>query len=289
MRRNIAKIMGVVILSVVGIGIMSYRGIVRPSTAKEFADTSVKILNTSITSGGSGVILSSNPFGSKILTNKHVCRLIEDGGYIERKGTLYIIDRYKKYPKHDLCLISVIYDFRTNTEISDIRPEDFSNASVSGHPGLMPPVLTEGYFSGRERIRLIVGFKKCDKDTPEEYMFYCFFFGGMPIIQEFDSQLVTATILPGSSGSGVFNDEGELSALVFAGRGRGLMYAYVVPHEYLVDFMRIEEEISWKTAGQGFNYEDFFNRIFNFQLKCDSSTKLKNICNHVEDYLIWKR
>lgn len=290
MTRNIAKIMGIVIVSFGLFAVFTYNSATKPETAAEFADTTVMIVNSKYTSGGSGVILESNPFGSKVLTNKHVCRLIEKGGYIIYKGFEYQINEYKKYPKHDLCLLSVIFDFGITTKVANFRPSDFSNASVSGHPGLMPPVLTKGYFSGREEIMLIVGFKKCDKDTDPKYRFYCWFFGGLPVFESFSSQLVTATILPGSSGSGVFNEDGELAGLVFAGRGRGLMYAYIVPHEYLVDFLRNEDDIEWKRAGAGHNYEQFFNRIFNFQNACDrKDRRINRICTDTDNYLIWRR
>lgn len=289
MTDHIAKIMGLVIVAVLGVALISVNNTLRPETAKEFASTSVKILNTRGTTGGSGVILTSTPFGSKILTNKHVCRLIETGGYVMNSGKRYTIDSYKKYPKHDLCLLSVIYDFKINTTIASTRPDDFSNASVSGHPGLMPSVLTNGYFSGRDNIKLIVGLKKCDKDTPKELRVYCFFFGAFPLFETFSTQLVTATILPGSSGSGVFNEDGELTGLVFAGRGKGLTYAYIVPHEYLIDFMRMESEIEWSKAGAGINYKELFRRIFNFESECDRGNyQLKNLCNYVQRYSIWR-
>src|SRR5574338_518303 len=190
-----------------------YRGYDRPASAKEFARTSVRIVNSEMSAGGSGVILESSAFGSTVLTNKHVCRLIEAGGYVIRGETRYMIDSYKKYGKHDLCLISVIYDFGVTTKVAASRPKDFSNAYVSGHPGLMPSVLTNGYFSGREIVQLVVGMKECDKNTPDEYILYCIFMGGIPIVQSFHSQLVTATILPGSSGSAVFNEDREIAGL----------------------------------------------------------------------------
>ena len=288
MTDNIAKIVGLLIVAVLILQVVPLTNIIRPETAAEFAKTSVKVVSLAGNSGGSGVILSSTPFGSKILTNKHVCRVVERGGYVIHEGREYLIDTYKKYPKHDLCMLSVIYDFGVTTEVADSRPNEFSKASVSGHPGLMPPVLTKGYFSGRERIRLLVGFKKCTEKTPSKYFLYCMIFGGIPIVESFQAQLVTATILPGSSGSGVFNKDGELSGLVFAGRGKGLMYAYIVPHEYLVDFIKSEHEIEALKAGVGHNYKDFLRRIFIFQKACKNpNTKIKNLCNHVEEHIIW--
>jgi len=288
MTRNIAKIMGVVVAAVLSLYAFSYVHYSRPETAADFANVSVMIVNLAENSGGSGVILSSSPFRSRILTNKHICRIIEKGGYVIHNGQEFMVDTYKKYPKHDLCLITVIYDLGVNTKVASHRPANFSEVNVTGHPGLMPPVLTKGYFSGRERIQLITGLKKCTEKTPIRYRIYCLFFGGLPIVESFDAQLVTATISPGSSGSGVFNKEGELSGLVFAGRGKGLGYGYIVPHEYIVNFLREEKHIKAKRAGMGYNYKDFFQRIFNFQNKCQQhDVKFKNLCNYVETYLIW--
>lgn len=266
-----------------------YRGYDKPTSAKEFARTSVRILNSEMNSGGSGVILNSTAFGSTVLTNKHVCRLIETGGYVVRGETSYMIDSYKKYGKHDLCLVSVIYDFGITTKVAASRPKDFSKAYVSGHPGLMPSVLTTGYFSGREIVSLIVGFKECDKNTPDEYILYCIFMGGIPMIQRFHSQLVTATILPGSSGSAVFNEDREIAGLVFAGNGEGLMYAYIVPHEYVVDFLENQDRYKWAKAGKGHNYKDYFDRVFNFELECKKSNVFKKACSSVLDNAIWRQ
>jgi len=288
--KNIAKIMGIVILGVVLSWAISFSSYNKPETAAEFANTTTMIVNFEKSTGGTGVILKSTSSGSVILTNKHICKLVERGGLVIHEGRDYMVSAYKKYPKHDLCLVHVIYDLGVNTKIASYRPDDFAKASISGHPGLMPPVLTNGYFSGRERIQLIVGLKKCDKNTPKKYLMYCFTMGGVPIIENFDSQLVTATILPGSSGSGVFNESGELAGLVFAGRGRGLMYAYIVPHEYLVDFMDIERDLPWNRAGLGLDYKKFFKSIFNFQDKCFFGVPMyRNACKSVKDYMIWRK
>jgi S1-C subfamily serine protease len=68
---------------------------------------------------------------------------------------------------------------------------------------------------------------------------YCALFGVMPIIVTYNSTLVTGLIMPGSSGSAVFNKDGEISALIFAG-AQGLSYGFVVPYEYVRDFVTTE-------------------------------------------------
>jgi hypothetical protein len=53
--------------------------------------------------------------------------------------------------------------------------------------------------------------------------------------------------MPGSSGSGVFNEAGEISGLVFAGSAQGLSYGFIVPLESVKDFItkeyNLEEDI----------------------------------------------
>jgi len=58
--------------------------------------------------------------------------------------------------------------------------------------------------------------------------------------------LVTATIMPGSSGSGVFNEDMELSGLAFAGSG-DLGYAWTVPYEDMMYFLNKELENLFET------------------------------------------
>jgi hypothetical protein len=45
--------------------------------------------------------------------------------------------------------------------------------------------------------------------------------------------------MPGSSGSAVFNDRGEIAGLVFAGRGE-LGYAFSVPQAFIYSFVNDE-------------------------------------------------
>lgn len=286
MKKYIAQIMGIVgVIAIFG-AIMSMKSNFKPHTAAEFASTTVMILNDSQTSGGSGVILKSSLSKTYILTNKHICRIIEKGGTVVYKGRTYSIDSYKKYPIHDLCMITVMYSFNITTQIAHKRPDYFSSASISGHPGLMPPVLTKGYFSGRERIFLVVGYRKCTKK--DDFILCLFNNGYVPVLEDFDAQLVTATILPGSSGSGVWNEDGELSGLVFAGRGGGLMYAYIVPYEYLVDFLETEKNIPWQKAGDGVNYRKLFDRIFDFEKFCKIFNEL-DICKKIKSRSIWSK
>lgn len=293
--RYAPQILGLIALVLMVVLYNQYSGIGedKPKIAKEFAKTSVMIMAGNMRSGGSGVVLRSSVFDSEILTNKHICRLVERGGYVLKDGERYLVKGYKKYPYHDLCLVKVQYGFGVNTKISNSKPEDFSKAFISGHPALLPHVLTTGNFSKKKIINLAVGLRKCkDKDWKGKRGLYCLFFGGLPILQSFEAQLVTGTILPGSSGSGIFNSDGEISGLVFAGRGGdGLSYAFAVPQEYIRDFMEIEQEIPW-TITYRTNYRKIFRRIFDFRKTCEKpevKTKFRKFCNSFEDRIIWEQ
>lgn len=218
-------------------------GIDHPSSVEEYARTSVKVLSNK-GGGGSGVILKSTPSYSIILTNNHVCEGVVNGGIIEREGYQYKVSAYKKSKEHDLCEVKVNADLGVNTEVADEAPRQYSSAIISGHPALLPHVLTKGSFSGRMNVNVMVGVRPCSNEEIQKYGFQCLF--GMPILVSYDAQLVSATILPGSSGSAVFNDDGEIAGLVFASNSRELSYAIIVPQEYVQEFVSSEaDKLPW--------------------------------------------
>lgn len=285
------QILGLLILACVGLivnELMSspYK---KPSDVADFAETSVKVVDRSQQIGGSGVILRSTQGGSEILTNKHVCRLLEGGGYIKRGEETMLAQAIKKYPDHDLCLVKVQKNLGVTTKVAMFSPVDYSPAYISGHPALLPHVLTTGNFSGEEIITLVVGIKECTKEDIQNAWMICAFFGGMPIIQALESQLVTGTILPGSSGSGVFNDKGEIAGLVFAGRGKGLGYAFIVPHAYVVDFLNVADGIPYTPVNRA-NLSAAAYRIFNVQKKCETKQNVHHTvaqyCRYIQSYPI---
>lgn len=202
-------------------------------TTNDYAHTSVRITNMAETSGGTGVILASGPSSSTILTNAHVCRLIKIGGLVHKGNTRMLVKEFKVYAYHDLCMIKVAKDLGYNATLAPQAPATYSEALISGHPALLPHVLSKGNFSDDMVITVLVGARKCEKDDTSTY---CAIFGVEPIIVSYNTTLVTGLIMPGSSGSAVFNAKGELSALIFAG-SQGLSYGFVVPYEYVRDFV----------------------------------------------------
>lgn len=252
------------------------RLMMKPKNAAEFAQTSVMVVMNNEASGGSGVILQSKENESVILTNKHVCEVIQGGGLVKTQTKKYRVYKYKLYGKHDLCMIKVKANLGVETIIATQKPVLYSHVWVSGHPNLLPHVLTEGYFSDYKTIDVMVGMKACDgKETSEEEVMSCLFYGAKPIVKRFKSQLVTATIMPGSSGSGVFDENGEIAGLVFAGSSQGLSYGFIVPLAYVRDFVLNESRYRWRTPFSG-SKGQFFNKTM--------KTKIQMICHSYKSF-----
>lgn len=220
---------------------MNNKGANHPISNSEIARTTVKITNMSENSGGTGVVISSNSYESKILTNAHVCGVVKFGGVVQSHGTKGIVTYYQVSQLHDLCLITTNVDMDENTEVSKDSPSTYSEAIVSGHPSLLPVLLTRGHFSQKEIITVMTGFRHCTKEEINDpnLGFLCMFLGGLPVLKTYQAQVVSPTIMPGSSGSAVWNSSGKIAGLVFAGSGN-LSYGYIVPQEYVYNFIQNE-------------------------------------------------
>lgn len=209
--------------------------VTHPSSVEDYARTSVKVLSGK-GGGGSGVILSSNPSYSIILTNAHVCEGVVKGGMVERGTARYRVAAYKMSDQHDLCEVKVNADLGVNTQVAKHAPRQFSPAFISGHPSLLPHVLVQGSFSGKMTIQMLDKLRPCTEEEFKKEPMMCLL-AGWPELIERETQLVSALIAPGSSGSAVFDEDGNIAGLVFAGRGRDLSYAFIVPQEYIAEFV----------------------------------------------------
>jgi S1-C subfamily serine protease len=206
----------------------------------------VMITNLSEDSGGSGSIITTSSKKSTILTNAHVCDVLnKDGGLVKKEdGSKYLVTGYRKSQVHDLCLVSVAADLGHSVKLASKAPDAYSDATITGHPALLPNVINKGSFGERKVIQILTGVKKCTErnvKTEEDAMF-CAFFGVIPVITNFESITVSAMIMGGSSGSAVLDADGNLAGVVFAGQGKGLSYAFIVPYEYVATFL--EEEVA---------------------------------------------
>lgn len=251
-----------------------------PQTDLDYGKSSVSITLENKRSGGSGVILRSTAAESIVLTNRHVCNLIQNGGVVNADQGTYPITAYKVYTKHDLCMVKIQANLHFNTKLAEAPPNEFDSILVSGHPHLLPTLITKGHFSKHMVIQLIVGMDKCDGTETGDDVMYCIFTGGKPILMTFDSQVTSALIMPGSSGSGVFNNKGELSGLVFAGPGEGLGFGFIVPYEYVANFLRTARTYPWTTPNPDAPAHNLFKQMSVSEKACNAFVKDCRVKSH---------
>jgi S1-C subfamily serine protease len=216
----------------------------RPKTDSELMSVSVTITNLDRSSGGSGAVLESQESESIILTNAHVCHLIKKGGIvIDASGQTHLALQYKESKIHDLCIVKVMADLKITLKLARHAPERGDELAVVGHPALLPVLVTRGSYSEMTQILIQDGERECTQEEKESerFAFQCMIFGRMPAFILRDSQVVSATIMAGSSGSPVFNSDGELQEVIFAGQG-ALSYGIAVPWEYLYFFIKKESK-----------------------------------------------
>lgn len=229
----------------------------RPTSAKELKSVTVKITNKKKSSGGSGVIYKSTERSSYILTNSHVCNVLEKGGLVITEQNEHNVEQYKQSKVHDICVVRVIGNLGVNTVMAASSPDFGDEAIISGHPFLLPTAITKGHISKHIDIKLLIGTEKCTEREQEDMGFLCFWFGGMPLIKTFTATTSTALISPGNSGSGVFNSEGEIIGLAFAGIGRGISQAFIVPLSHLKAFLRESKTLKWTEANSAVRYSKY--------------------------------
>lgn len=214
-----------------------------PKTVKELKQVTAQISNQGMNSGGSGSVIQVGINGSVILTNGHVCDAAEPGWIVTVDGVHSKINKIKYFDKHDLCLIHVPKNFGKSVNLSKRIPNATEKSVVSGHPMMMPQIVTEGHFSDELEIEVMIDIRECTKEEEAQYGFECAF--GMPVTKVYKSQVTSNLIQPGNSGSAVFNEKGEVAGVVFAGAGE-LGFAFIVPALYVSYFVQNNEAYVWE-------------------------------------------
>lgn len=260
----------------------------------DITKNAVMVVNKAMNHGGTGIIYESSSKGSYILTNKHVCDAIKNGGVVRTSNAQYQIQSFQESSVSDLCLAYVPANLKQQTKLASKEPNTFSPAKVSGHPALMPTVISTGHFSERSIIQVFTGMTQCTDSQQQDpnTALLCAFFGGLPIIKSYESVLVSATIMPGSSGSGVYNSSNELSGVVFAGQGE-FAYGWTVPYDQVAAFLNNESQKgSFEKIDQTINMFDKGNDNKNLHevlKKCVTATDIKilSVCAVLKRDVMW--
>lgn len=260
----------------------------------DITQNAVMIVNKAMNHGGTGIVYLSGRDGSYVLTNGHVCRAVKTGGVVRTTTNSYQITSILESQVSDLCLVFVASNLGQNTKLANNEPTIFTPAKVSGHPALMPTVISTGHFSERAIIEVFTGMRECTVAEQADPLtaLICAFFNGIPVIKSYESLLVTATIMPGSSGSGVYNSSNELSGVVFAGQG-DFGYAWTVPYDQVLAFLTIEAPNSqFVLLDQTISIlqkQEGSKKIREVLQKCTTATDdaIKNICVILKRDVMW--
>lgn len=264
----------------------------------DLKNNSVMVTNREQTSGGTGIILKSGAHKSQVLTNNHVCEVVKKGGVIVTTFGTYQVNGTKSSAVSDLCILTVLDDLYLDTKLASKAPKTYSEVRVSGYPALMPNVISHGHLSGRSIITILKGIKPCTPEDEKSAPLLCFFFKGIPQIQHYESVFTSATIMPGNSGSGVYNDQSDLIGVVFAGSSN-FGYSWTVPYEQTKLFVETEAPsmqetlVSQEQSIVVKNQSDDSNKIKQATEKCNNtknmSLDIKKVCKLLSFDMIWRK
>jgi len=292
-------------LILAGVLVLGYTFFHTKKNTNDIGSNAVMITNRAMNHGGTGLVYNSSTHKSWILTNDHVCKVVKDGGSVLAQKGNYQVHSIVESKQSDLCVVSVLDDLKVNTVLSSTAPKVYDDVLVSGFPALMPNVISKGHLSGRAVIPVFIGVKPCTEEDIQNNPLMCVFLGGTPIIKYYESVLTSATIMPGSSGSGVYNVNKELIGVVFAGQG-DFGYSWTVPYEQVVNFLtseaqtltedfvdqrlKIESKSETETAVTTRDLIEKCKKLnYNNDLTPENLKKLKEVCSLVSKDMIWRK
>lgn len=164
---------------------------------------------------------------SFVLTNKHVCAMGADAEYTLtlQSGAKVRAVFVRTDPFADLCLLKANGIIPPLELAKDNATQGDRVLSIGGPDGAYP-LIVEGFVSGYFNMNM-------GNDPDED--------GDFEV--HFRSQLVSAPIYPGSSGSPVFAVNGEVVGIVFAVRREKEHIAFIVPISEVHRFLDTSEYV----------------------------------------------
>lgn len=185
--------------------------------------------------GGTGFQIDT-PYGPKIVTNAHVCRLLKQDYAMmqDSRGRTFIAPVIKKSLVADLCMIE------GNPKYPSLALGDgldsWDRILVVGHPLLLPLTPSPGYVLGRSNVAVSIG--PMDEESCSELggILEDFFLFNSCVVK-YDSMLTNAISYPGNSGSPAVDFFGRVVGVLFAGDSR-THHGILVPYNHIKNFIK---------------------------------------------------
>lgn len=197
-------------------------------------------------SGGTGFNIKTPSGKIFTVTNAHICGIAENGVlHVVRPDGRYSVARVVEVSsKTDLCLVEATKDDGARLADKMIMMEDIT---VIGHPHLLPLTITFGKALSKYKVTLMIGENVNPEDCVGPGMHLIDMTGSIADLifgvknvctRDFNSIYTNAKILPGNSGSPVFNAAGRVVGVVFAGDADGSA-GFFIPLEDLYEFVSV--------------------------------------------------
>lgn len=238
MRSKLVRILSAIALGVV-LG-FPLSNLVRPADPLRSV---VYVTNKEGTSGGTGFHVRAKSGEKYLVTNAHVCEGIEKDGevYVRLATEDLPIPRHvlQKSPTTDLCLVEALPQAKP-VEMAESDPGAGDLLTAIGHPKLFQMTETSGLVIGPRKItmldRLIPLPGECDEPKHERKEIDILFFKVPACLIHLDAIQTTVVILPGSSGSPLFDEAGKVRGVAF-GADSNDNWAAIVPVSDLREFL----------------------------------------------------
>lgn len=176
-------------------------------------------------SRGSGVVLRSDSGGTDVLTAKHVCaNAVVLGSFVYVNREKHLVDSIKPSFQYDLCLVHTKDVLYLSVDLAKVSPKFGDVLRTAGHPLSMPLLFQEG--------RASETFNILPKDAAPEKLFL---------------MLTNILVQPGQSGSGVFDEEGNLVGIMVSfktvypkGPPETIGFGLAIPRKHVEMFLEKE-------------------------------------------------